>query len=92
MTSVNDLLNSAGDGAPWAKPDTIGRQYAGTVLSVVERQATDYMTGANKFWDDGELDGWGSAATIVTAEPGVAAETTAPGRCTSTGGGPTAPS
>ena len=28
-------LGSAGDGAPWAKPDTIGRQYAGTVLSVV---------------------------------------------------------
>lgn len=48
-----DLDNASTGRAKWFSFPNIGDTFKGTFISADERQATDYVTGQPKTWDDG---------------------------------------
>lgn len=52
MTTLDELLNSGASGF-FSKDSKVGDTVTGALLSADIKQATDYVTKALKFWDDG---------------------------------------
>jgi len=53
ITDIDALLSSAGAPSFFRKETPIGATVTGTVLEVVGRQNTDYISGDPQTWDDG---------------------------------------